>query len=270
MRHAVTEHRDFRLLEADFRVVQAAFPWRSRAPRTSGRKLSAWMFHGVAAEPVLSARRDVHHQAARSTLLGAAEWGGRVARRLGFAATRRCASALPLAKTTPVTTAEFAAMLRMVLPEAATAAGIVRCARSPPGSTLADRVEITSVFLPRLRPVRRQSVRSCSTPTLACTSISTRACRSTNKAKRALLLGNCSLATAVSRSSGRSSSPASLLIKGLRGPRPAPSTCTAPCTGRSTGAWRNFALPQGQITLILRHLHIGTEIRFIKANARSA
>ncbi len=46
MRHAVTEHRDFRLLEADFVSAGGALEAIQSAPKNVGSEaLSAWMFH---------------------------------------------------------------------------------------------------------------------------------------------------------------------------------------------------------------------------------
>ena len=46
MRHAVTEHRDFRLLEADFVASGGALEDIQSAPKNVGSEaLSAWMFH---------------------------------------------------------------------------------------------------------------------------------------------------------------------------------------------------------------------------------
>ena len=46
MRHAVTEHRDFRLLEADFVAAGGALEDIQSAPKNVGSEaLSAWMFH---------------------------------------------------------------------------------------------------------------------------------------------------------------------------------------------------------------------------------
>lgn len=46
MRHAVTEHRDFRLLEADFVAAGGALDDIQSAPKNVGAEaLSAWMFH---------------------------------------------------------------------------------------------------------------------------------------------------------------------------------------------------------------------------------
>ena len=46
MRHAVTEHRDFRLLEADFTAAGGALGDIQSAPKNVGAEaLSAWMFH---------------------------------------------------------------------------------------------------------------------------------------------------------------------------------------------------------------------------------
>src|SRR6185503_4359880 len=46
MRHAVTEHRDFRLLEADFQAIGGTLSEIEQAPKNIGSEaLSAWMFH---------------------------------------------------------------------------------------------------------------------------------------------------------------------------------------------------------------------------------
>jgi len=127
MRHAVAEHRDFRLLEADFVASGGALATIQGADKNIGSEaLSAWMFH-EASRPnpfgLLGAMFIIEGLGS----IKAAEWGQRVARTLSLPD-----EAVRFLKYHGENDAshmeEFAAMLRMVLPDPATAARIVRCA----------------------------------------------------------------------------------------------------------------------------------------------
>jgi len=127
MRHAVTEHRDFRLLEADYVATGGALSAITGAPKNIGSEaLSAWMFH-EASKPnpfgLLGAMWIIEGLGS----IKAAEWGRLAKERLS----------LPDAAvhfllyhgendTTHIT--EFEEMLGLVLPDDAVAARIVRAA----------------------------------------------------------------------------------------------------------------------------------------------
>jgi len=127
MRHAVTEHRDFRLLEADFVVSGGELEAIRGAEKNLGSEaLSAWMFH-EASQPnpfgLLGAMFIIEGLGS----IKAAEWGARVARRLDLP-NEAVRFLLYHGENDAGHMEEFAAMLRMVAPEATTAARIVRCA----------------------------------------------------------------------------------------------------------------------------------------------
>jgi 3-oxoacyl-[acyl-carrier-protein] synthase-3 len=127
MRHAVAEHRDFRLLEADFvasggdlAVIQAA------EKNVGSEALSAWMYH-EASQPnpfgLLGAMWIIEGLGS----IKAAEWGERVRQRLALPpeAVRFLAYH---GENDASHMQEFQEMLRLVLPDAAVAARIVRVA----------------------------------------------------------------------------------------------------------------------------------------------
>ncbi len=127
MRHAVAEHRDFRLLEADFVASGGPLAVIQGAEKNVGSEaLSAWMFH-EASRPnpfgLLGAMFIIEGLGS----IKAAEWGRRVAERLELP-DEAVRFLLYHGENDASHMEEFAAMLRMVLPEAATAARIVRCA----------------------------------------------------------------------------------------------------------------------------------------------
>jgi len=127
MRHAVTEHRDFRLLEADFVVSGGELEAIRGAEKNLGSEaLSAWMFH-EASQPnpfgLLGAMFIIEGLGS----IKAVEWGARVARRLDLP-NEAVRFLLYHGENDAGHMEEFAAMLRMVAPEATTAARIVRCA----------------------------------------------------------------------------------------------------------------------------------------------
>jgi hypothetical protein len=127
MRHAVVEHRDFRLLEADFVAAGGELAVVQGSDKNVGSEaLSAWMFH-EASRPnpfgLLGAMFIIEGLGS----IKAAEWGERVARRLDLPpeAVRFLAYH---GENDASHMEEFEAMLRMVLPDAATSKRIVRCA----------------------------------------------------------------------------------------------------------------------------------------------
>jgi 3-oxoacyl-[acyl-carrier-protein] synthase-3 len=127
MRHAVTEHRDFRLLEADYIASGGALATIQAGEKNVGSEaLSAWMFH-EASRPnpfgLLGAMFIIEGLGS----IKAAEWGERVRRRLELP-PEAVRFLLYHGENDAGHVEEFAAMLRMVLPDAAVAARIVRCA----------------------------------------------------------------------------------------------------------------------------------------------
>jgi hypothetical protein len=127
MRHAVAEHRDFRLLEADFVASRGELRTIQEGQKNVGSEaLSAWMFH-EASQPnpfgLLGAMFIIEGLGS----IKAAEWGGRVAKRLELP-PEAVRFLLYHGENDAAHMEEFAAMLRLVLPDPATAARIVRCA----------------------------------------------------------------------------------------------------------------------------------------------
>ena len=127
MRHAVTEHRDFRLLDADFVASGGELAVIQCADKNVGSEaLSAWMFH-EASQPnpfgLLGAMFIIEGLGS----IKAAEWGGRVAKQLDLP-NEAVRFLLYHGENDAGHMEEFAAMVRMVLPDAATAVRIVRCA----------------------------------------------------------------------------------------------------------------------------------------------
>jgi 3-oxoacyl-[acyl-carrier-protein] synthase-3 len=127
MRHAVAEHRDFRLLEADFVATGGALAAIQGAARNIGSEaLSAWMFH-EASRPnpfgLLGAMFIIEGLGS----IKAAEWGGRIRRRLDLPG-EAVRFLLYHGENDAGHMQGFAGMLRLVLPDPATAARIARCA----------------------------------------------------------------------------------------------------------------------------------------------
>jgi len=128
LKHAVTEHRDFRLLEDDYaatggdrRVIETA------EPGVGSEALSAWMFH-EASRPnpfgLLGAMWIIEGLGS----IKAAEWGRLVMKRLGLPgdAVRFLTYH---GENDAEHIEEFRGMLDMVLPDPAVADRIVKCAR---------------------------------------------------------------------------------------------------------------------------------------------
>jgi 3-oxoacyl-[acyl-carrier-protein] synthase-3 len=128
MRHAVTEHRDFRLLEADYAATGGDLVTIRSAEKNIGSEaLSAWMFH-EASRPnpfgLLGAMFIIEGLGS----LKAAGWGRLVQKHLGVA-DDAVSFLLYHGANDAEHIGEFDAMLRLVLPDAGTAARIVTCAR---------------------------------------------------------------------------------------------------------------------------------------------
>jgi hypothetical protein len=128
MQHAVTEHRDFRLLEADFVASGGALHTIQTAEKNIGSEaLSAWMFH-EASRPnpfgLLGAMFIIEGLGS----IKAAEWGRLVQSRLDLP-KEAVHFLLYHGENDAGHMQEFAAMLRLVLPDRATATRIVTCAR---------------------------------------------------------------------------------------------------------------------------------------------
>jgi 3-oxoacyl-[acyl-carrier-protein] synthase-3 len=127
MRHAVTEHRDFRLLEADYVASGGDLAVIRAAEKNVGSEaLSAWMYH-QASQPnpfgLLGAMWIIEGLGS----IKAAEWGERVRQRLALPpeAVRFLAYH---GENDASHMQEFQDMLRLVLPDAAVATRIVRVA----------------------------------------------------------------------------------------------------------------------------------------------
>jgi hypothetical protein len=128
MQHAVTEHRDFRLLEADYVATGGALAAIRSAPKNIGSEaLSAWMFH-EASRPnpfgLLGAMFVIEGLGS----IKAAEWGRLIQRRLNLPGDA-VKFLLYHGENDAEHMNEFQAMLRLVLPDEDTAARIVTCAR---------------------------------------------------------------------------------------------------------------------------------------------
>lgn len=128
MRHAVTEHRDFRLLEADYVAAGGELEAIRGAEKNIGSEaLSAWMFH-EASKPnpfgLLGAMWIIEGLGS----IKAAEWGGLVRQRLDLP-DHAVRFLLYHGENDVEHIKEFEEMLGMVLPDAATAARIVKTAQ---------------------------------------------------------------------------------------------------------------------------------------------
>jgi 3-oxoacyl-[acyl-carrier-protein] synthase-3 len=128
MRHAVTEHRDFRLLEADFVAAGGDLAQIRAAEKNIGSEaLSAWMFH-EASRPnpfgLLGAMWIIEGLGS----FKAAEWGRLVQQRLSLP-DEAVRFLLYHGENDAEHIGEFEKMLAMVLPDAAVAERIVKTAR---------------------------------------------------------------------------------------------------------------------------------------------
>jgi len=128
MRHAVTEHRDFRLLESDYVATGGALADILAGEKNIGSEaLSAWMFHQA------SQRNPLGLLGAMWIIEGlgsikAAEWGRLVQQRLVLDADA-VRFLLYHGDNDSNHIAEFEKMLGLVLPDAEVAARIVKSAR---------------------------------------------------------------------------------------------------------------------------------------------
>ncbi len=128
MRHAVTEHRDFRLLEADFIASGGdATIIRSAEKNVGSEALSAWMFH-EASKPnpfgLLGAMWIIEGLGS----IKAQEWGRRVKETLALP-DEAVRFLLYHGENDAAHIEEFKEMLAMVLPDEAVAARIVKTAQ---------------------------------------------------------------------------------------------------------------------------------------------
>jgi heme oxygenase-like protein len=128
MRHAVTEHRDFRMLETDYVASGGKLEDIRNAEKNIGSEaLSSWMFHQASLPNpfgLLGAMFIIEGLGS----IKAAEWGRLVQRRLGLPSDA-VTFLLYHGENDAEHMDEFAEMLRMVLPDQTTAARIVTCAR---------------------------------------------------------------------------------------------------------------------------------------------
>jgi 3-oxoacyl-[acyl-carrier-protein] synthase-3 len=127
MQHAVAEHRDFRLLEADYVATGGALAAIRSAPKNIGSEaLSAWMFH-EASRPnpfgLLGAMFIIEGLGS----IKAAEWGRLIQSRVNLPADA-VRFLLYHGENDVEHMKEFEDMLRLVLPDVDTAARIVTCA----------------------------------------------------------------------------------------------------------------------------------------------
>lgn len=128
MRHAVTEHRDFRLLEADFVCSGGALEdIRGAAKNVGSEAISAWMFH-EASKPdpfgLLGAMFIIEGLGS----IKARPWGLKVQERLGLP-DEAVRFLLYHGENDVEHMQEFEQMLAMVLPDDAVAERIVTCAK---------------------------------------------------------------------------------------------------------------------------------------------
>jgi len=128
MRHAVTEHRDFRLLESDFVAAGGDLETIQNTHKNIGSEaLSAWMFH-QASQPdpfgLLGAMFIIEGLGS----IKAAPWGHRVQERLDLP-NEAVKFLLYHGENDAEHIKEFQAMLAMVLPDEAVAERILTSAR---------------------------------------------------------------------------------------------------------------------------------------------
>jgi hypothetical protein len=128
MNHAVTEHRDFRMLETDYVASGGKLERILNARKNVGSEaLSSWMFH-QASQPnpfgLLGAMFIIEGLGS----IKAIEWGKLVQSRLGLP-NEALKFLLYHGENDAEHMEEFGEMLRMVLPDEAVAERIVMCAR---------------------------------------------------------------------------------------------------------------------------------------------
>lgn len=128
MKHAVTEHRDFRLLDADFAATGGDVALIQNAEKNIGSEaLSAWMFH-EAGKPNPFALLGAMWIIEGLGSIKAQEWGARVKQTLGLG-EEAVRFLLYHGENDAAHIEEFKAMLAMVLPDEALSKRIVRCAQ---------------------------------------------------------------------------------------------------------------------------------------------
>lgn len=128
MNHAVTEHRDFRMLETDYVASGGRLETILNGKKNVGSEaLSSWMFH-QASQPnpfgLLGAMFIIEGLGS----IKAIEWGKLVQARLGLP-SEALKFLLYHGENDAEHMEEFAEMLRMVLPDEAVAERVVMCAR---------------------------------------------------------------------------------------------------------------------------------------------
>ena len=128
MKHAVTEHRDFRILEADYVATGGTIETIRAGEKNIGSEaLSAWMFHEASkADPfgLLGAMWIIEGLGA----IKAQEWGRRVKETLALP-DEAVRFLLYHGENDQDHIEEFKSMLAMVLPDGAVAQRIVKTAR---------------------------------------------------------------------------------------------------------------------------------------------
>jgi 3-oxoacyl-[acyl-carrier-protein] synthase-3 len=128
MKHAVTEHRDFRLLEADYVASGGDVEVIRAADKNVGSEaLSAWMFHEASRPNPFGLLGGMFIIEGLGSIK-AAEWGRQIRERLGLAADA-VRFLLYHGENDTSHIGEFEGMLRLVLPDEATAKRIVTCAK---------------------------------------------------------------------------------------------------------------------------------------------
>jgi Iron-containing redox enzyme len=128
MQHAVTEHRDFRLIDADYVASGGDLATIQGAEKNVGSEaLSAWMFHEASRPNPFGLLGGMFIIEGLGSIKAAA-WGRLVQKRLGIA-DDAVNFLLYHSENDADHIREFEAMLRLVLPDPAIAARIVTCAR---------------------------------------------------------------------------------------------------------------------------------------------
>ena len=128
MRHAVTEHRDFRLLEADFVRSGGELEIIRNAPKNVGSEaISAWMFHEASKPDPLGLLGAMFIIEGLGSIK-AAPWGRLVKERLNLP-DEAVRFLLYHGENDAEHMQEFEEMLRMVLPDASVAERIVMTAK---------------------------------------------------------------------------------------------------------------------------------------------
>jgi hypothetical protein len=128
MQHAVTEHRDFRMLEADYVASGGDLAAIRGAEKNIGSEaLSAWMFHEASRPNPFGLLGGMFIIEGLGSIK-AAEWGRQICERLGIG-EESVRFLLYHGENDTGHIGEFEAMLRLVLPDEATAQRIVTCAK---------------------------------------------------------------------------------------------------------------------------------------------